>query len=156
MEEEIQTRKGGRAARRAKRLNAPIVHPPPLLANVPVYEVANAEGVEQIHEMAMRIVEDIGVEFREAQALETWKRTDAEVEGQRVRIGRDTLLELVAKAPSEYTHHARNAERTVTVGGKSMVVSPSYGPAYIYDLDGVRRPATVEDLNNLQKLNHMA
>ena len=156
MEEEIHTRKGGRAARRAKRLNAPIIHHPPLTTNVPLYEVASAEGVEQIHETAMRIVEEIGVEFREAQAIETWEKTEAEVDGARVRIGRDALLALVAKAPSEYIHHGRNAERTVTVGGKSMVVSPSYGPAYIYDLDGVRRPAGVEDLNNLQKLNHMA
>ena len=47
MEEEIPTRKGGRAARRAKRLNAPIIHHPPLTTNVPLYEVASAEGVEQ-------------------------------------------------------------------------------------------------------------
>ena len=71
MEEEIQTRKGGRAARRAKRLNAPVIHHPPLMTNVPLYEVANAEGVEQIHETAMRIVEEIGVEFRESHAIET-------------------------------------------------------------------------------------
>lgn len=154
--EEKQSRQGGRAARRAKRVNAPIVHNPALVPNVPVYEVANAEGVEQIHELAMRIVEDIGVDFREDAALQTWGKTDAQIDGQRVRIGRETLLSLVDKAPSEYTHHGRNSARTVTVGGSSMVVSPSYGPPFIYDLDGVRRPATLDDLNNLQKLNHMA
>ena len=37
-----------------------------------------------------------------------------------------------------------------------MVVSPSYGPAFILDFEGRRRHATLEDLNNLQKLNHMA
>jgi choline dehydrogenase len=82
--------------------------------------------------------------------------TDAQIDGQRVRVGRETLLSLVDKAPSEYTHHGRNSERTVNVGRSSMVVSPSYGPPFIYDLDGVRRTATLEDLNNLQKLNHMA
>jgi trimethylamine--corrinoid protein Co-methyltransferase len=65
MKKEKEVRKGGRAARRTKRINAPIVHNPALIPNVPVYEVANAEGVEQIHELAMRIVEDIGVDFRE-------------------------------------------------------------------------------------------
>ncbi len=154
MEKEI--RKGGRTARRAKRINAPIVHNPALIPNVPVYEVANAEGVEQIHELAMRIVEEIGVDFREDAALQTWGKTDAEIDGQRVRVGRETLLSLVDKAPSEYIHHGRNSERTVNVGRTSMVVSPSYGPPFIYDLDGVRRTATLEDLNNLQKLNHMA
>ena len=153
---EKHTRKGGRAARRAARVNAPIIHQPALMRNVPVYEVVNAEGVEQIHDLAMRIVERIGVDFRDAESLDIWKKTDAEIQGERVRVSRDTLMALVDQAPSEYVHHARNPERTVTVGGRSMVVSPSYGPPYIYDLEGKRRTATLEDLHNLQKLNHMA
>ena len=149
-------RKGGRSARRAAIKNAPIIHHPPLIAKVPVYEIANTEGVEQIHELAMRIVEQIGVEFRDEIALEYWKTTDAEIDGFKVRISKETLLSLVDKAPSTYTHHARNEERSVIVGGQSKVISPSYGPPYIYDLNGERRPATKDDLNNLQKLNHMA
>ena len=156
LQPEKHTRKGGRAARRAARVNAPIIHQPALMRNVPVYEVVNAEGVEQIHDLAMRIVEHIGVDFRDAESLDIWKKTDAEIQGERVRVSRDTLMALVDRAPSEYVHHARNPERTVTVGGRSMVVSPSYGPPYIYDLEGKRRTATLEDLHNLQKLNHMA
>ena len=156
LQPEKHTRKGGRAARRAARVNAPIIHQPALMRNVPVYEVVNAEGVEQIHDLAMRIVESIGVDFRDAESLDIWKKTDAEIQGERVRVSRDTLMGLVDQAPSEYVHHARNPERTVTVGGRSMVVSPSYGPPYIYDLEGKRRTATLEDLHNLQKLNHMA
>ena len=156
LQPEKHTRKGGRAARRAARVNAPIIHQPALMRNVPVYEVVNAEGVEQIHDLAMRIVESIGVDFRDAESLEIWKKTDAEIQGERVRVSRDTLMALVDQAPSEYVHHARNPKRTVTVGGHSMVVSPSYGPPYIYDLEGKRRTATLEDLHNLQKLNHMA
>lgn len=156
LQPEKHTRKGGRSARRAARVNAPIIHQPALVPNIPVYEVVNAEGVEQIHDLAMRIVENIGVDFRDAESLEIWKKTDAEIQGERVRVSPDTLMALVDKAPSEYVHHARNPQRTVTVGGRSMVVSPSYGPPYIYDLEGKRRPATLEDLHNLQKLNHMA
>ena len=156
LQPEKHTRKGGRSARRAARVNAPVIHQPALVPNIPVYEVVNAEGVEQIHDLAMRIVENIGVDFRDAESLEIWKKTDAEIQGERVRVSRDTLMALVDQAPSEYVHHARNPQRTVTVGGRSMVVSPSYGPPYIYDLEGKRRPATLEDLHNLQKLNHMA
>jgi len=156
LQPEKHTRKGGRSARRAARVNAPIIHQPALVPNIPVYEVVNAEGVEQIHDLAMRIVESIGVDFRDAESLDIWKKTDAEIQGELVRVSRDTLMALVDQAPSEYVHHARNPERTVTVGGRSMVVSPSYGPPYIYDLEGNRRTATLEDLHNLQKLNHMA
>ena len=108
MEEEIFTRKVVLAARRESLLNAPVIHHPPLITQVPLYEVANAEGEEQIHELAMRIVEELGVEFRESQALEIWGKTDAEISGQNVRVNRRTLLDLVEKAPSEFTHHARN------------------------------------------------
>lgn len=149
-------RRRGRGARRAARLNAPIVHLPALARNVPVFEVTNKEGEELIHDLAMRIVEEIGVEFRDAESLGLWREAGAEVEGERVRIGRDALLALVAKAPAEYVQHGRNPERTVRVGGEHMVISPSYGPPFILDLEGRRRHATLGDLNNLQKLNHMA
>ena len=144
-----ERRRRGRGARRAARLNAPFVHLPTLLRRVPVFEVANAEGVELIHDLAMRMVEEAGVEFRDEESLALWRGAGAEVEGERVRIGRDALLALVAQAPSEYVQHARNPERTVRVGGEHMVISPSYGPPFILDLEGRRRHATLEDLDNL-------
>ena len=79
LQPEKHTLKGGRAARRAARVNAPVVHQPALMRNVPVYEVVNAEGVEQIHDLAMRIVERIGVDFRDAESLDIWKKTDGKI-----------------------------------------------------------------------------
>ncbi len=149
-------RRRSRAERREERLNAPIVHFPPLTPKVPLYEVTNDEGVEMIHELAMRIVEEVGVEFRDAESLDIWRKTGAEIDGECVRLGREELLDLISHAPAEYTHHARNPERTVRIGGQYMVVSPSYGPPYVLDLEGIRRLATLDDLNQLQKLNHMA
>ena len=61
--EEKKTRKGGRSARRSLRLNAPVVHHPALISKIPIYEVANQEGVDQIHEMAMQIIEEIDFSF---------------------------------------------------------------------------------------------
>ncbi len=150
------TRRGGRKGRRSEAMNAPVVHHPALISKIPVYEVANAEGVEMIHDFAMRLVEEIGVEFRDAESLEIWGRTDAEITGQRVRVSRQTLLALIEKAPEAFTHHARNPDCSVRVGGTSKVVAPSYGAPFVVDLDGVRRHATLDDLNMLQKLNHMA
>ena len=149
-------RRGGSASRRAKRQNAPIVHKPTLVRSIPVYEILNDEGVEQVHDLAMRIVEDVGIEFRDPESVGYWRTTDAEIDGERIRVSRETLLQLVGKAPSEFTHHARNPERSVRVGGRNMVFSPSYGPPFIRDLENERRHATLEDLNNLQKINHMA
>ncbi|MDH3452994.1 MAG: trimethylamine methyltransferase family protein, partial [Gammaproteobacteria bacterium] len=153
---EEKPRRRGRSSRRAARIDSPIVHHPTLVRNIPIFEIVNQEGVEMIHELAMRIVEQIGVDFRDAEALEIWRRSGAEIDGERVRSGRDELMALVDLAPETYVQHARNPDRTVTVGGPHTVVSPSYGPPFILDLDGKRRQATLDDLNNLQKINHMA
>lgn len=149
-------RQGGSKARREAIACAVMKHHPEIRRQIPIMEVCNQEGVERIHEFAMRVAEEIGCEFQDEESLEYWRQTGAEIDGQRVRIGREELLELVAKIPSSFTHHARNPERSVKVGDGSAVVSPSYGAPFVRDMDGVRRYATVQDLNNLQKLNHMA
>ncbi len=149
-------RKGGSKARREAVANAVITHHPEIRRQIPIMEVCNQEGVECIHEFAMRVAEEIGCEFQDEESLDYWRQTGAEINGQCVKIGRDELLELIAKIPSSFTHHARNPDRSVRVGDGSAVVSPSYGAPFVRDMDGIRRYATIEDLNNLQKLNHMA
>jgi len=149
-------RLGGSKGRHAAIANKPIVHHPSLQRKIPIMEVTNQEGVELIHDFAMRTVEQIGCEFQDEESLDYWRQTGAEIKGQRVFIGREELLALVEKIPSSFTHHARNPERSVKVGDGHAVVSPSYGAPFVRDMDGVRRYATMEDLNNLQKLNHMA
>ena len=149
-------RQGGSKARREAVASAVIKHHPEIRRQIPIMEVCNQEGVERIHEFAMRVAEEIGCEFQDEESLDYWRQTGAEIDGQRVKIDREELLELVARIPSSFTHHARNPERSVKVGDGSAVVSPSYGAPFVRDMEGVRRYATLEDLNNLQKLNHMA
>ena len=149
-------RRGGRTARHEAIRTAPVVHRPTLVRNVPVVDLLDADGVERVHDLAMRIVEDVGVEFRHGPSLEIWRRTGARVEGERVRAPRDLLMEMVARAPAEYVHHARNSERSVTIGGSNTVFSPSYGNPFVRDFDGRRRDATLADLDMIQKLTHMA
>lgn len=156
MSEAGKKRRGGHEGRRNARLKAPIVHRGTLVRNIPTYQVVNEEGVELIHNTAMRIVEEIGVDFRDRESLDIWRKAGADVSDERVRVSREMLMSLIAKAPEEYDHHARNPDRTVRVGGSNMVYAPSYGPPFVLDFDNNRRHATLEDLNNFQKINHMA
>jgi trimethylamine--corrinoid protein Co-methyltransferase len=149
-------RKGGSKARRAAIANSKVIHFPEIRRKIPIMEVTNQEGVELIDDFAMRVAEEIGCDFQDEESLDYWRKTGAEIDGTRVKIGRKELLELVDKIPSAYTHHARNPQRSVRVGDGSAVVSPSYGAPFVRDMEGNRRYATLEDLNNLQKLNHMA
>ena len=149
-------KRGGSGARRETRLNAPIIHNPTLQRNIPLYEVTNREGVEMIHDFAMRTVEQVGCVFQDEESLSFWRKTAAEIKGERVYIGRDELMSLISTAPSSYLHHARNPERTVRIGDGHAAIAPSYGAPFVQDMAGERRYATLDDLNNLQKLNHMA
>ena len=156
MNEDKPKRKGGRKQKKQEIKNAPVIHRPSLNRKIPIYDVINDAQVEQIHDFAMDVVEQVGCEFRDHEVLEIWAKTDAEIQGQNVKISREKLLGLLSLAPSSYTHHARNPARSVQVGDGSAVISPSYGPPFVLDMKGERRYATLDDLNNFQKLNHDA
>jgi trimethylamine--corrinoid protein Co-methyltransferase len=148
-------RRGGRKARRAERLATPVISFPTLVRKIPVYEVVNREGVELIHDASMEILEEVGIEFRDPEALAYWREAGAEVAGERVRIPRDLLLALVAKAPEVYTLHGRNPERTVKIGGDNTVFVPTYGSPFVLDFDNQRRYSTLEDLQAFHQLAHL-
>lgn len=149
-------RRGGRRARRERRLAAPLVSLPTLVRNIPVYEVLDEEGLELIHGASMRVLEETGIEFRDPEALAIWKAAGAEVTGERVRMGRELVMDLVATTPEVITLHARNPERTVRIGGRNTVFAPTYGSAYVLDLDGERRYSTLADLEAFHKLAYLA
>ncbi len=146
-------RSGGRATRREARLHAPIIHRPTLVREIPVYELLDAEGVALVHETAMTILEEIGIDFIDDEALDLWKDAGAEVSGTLVRIPRELVMSLIEQAPPEFTLHARNPDRTVRIGGRNMIFHPN-GGAYLCDLEGVRRRAVKADLPTIVKLVH--
>ena len=113
---ERRRRRGGSAARRAAVASAAIVHHPEIRRGIPLMEVTNDEGIELIHDFAMRVVEQIGCDFQDEESLYYWRQTGAEIRGERVFIGRDELLELISGIPSSYVHHARNPQRSARVG----------------------------------------
>jgi trimethylamine---corrinoid protein Co-methyltransferase len=78
------------------------------------------------------------------------------VQGERVRIPRGLARQLCATAPGRFTQLARNPERNVQIGGRSLVLAPVYGPPFVRDLDGGRRYATIEDFRNFVKLGYMS
>lgn len=150
-------RGGGGAARRAERSAVSIETARYITRNIPNLEILNDEALEIIEANAETVLEEIGVNFVEnPAALERWREAGADVRGERVHIPRGLARQLCATAPSSFTQHARNPERSVEIGGKNLVLAPVYGPPFVRDLDGVRRYATIEDFRNFVKLSYMA
>jgi trimethylamine--corrinoid protein Co-methyltransferase len=117
-------------------------------------EVLSADQVESIHDSSLKVLEEIGMDFLDEEALAILKAAGAEVQPgtQRVRFPRGLVLEAVAKAPSEFTLHARNAEHSLTVGGNHLNFGSVASAPNVSDLDKGRRPGKFEDYCNLIRL----
>ncbi|MCP5086126.1 MAG: trimethylamine methyltransferase family protein [Rhodobacteraceae bacterium] len=148
--------RGGRAARVQARTNPPPVYLPTLNRRIGPIDLLGPEGVERIHNAAMTILETTGIEFRDPVALADWKRAGADVQGERVRIGREMLMDLISTVPSTYRMHARNPERSVDVGGRNAVFANAYGAPFVYGVDGVRRPSQLSDARNFFRMAQMS
>ena len=149
----VGRRRGGirqAAAARARRSVEAVVQP---VNRIPTYAILDPDAEEAIHQASMRILEEVGVDFRgDAEALALWREAGAEVAGERVRIPPELAMAQLALAPDRFTQHARNPDRSVEIGGPNLVLAPVYGPPYVRDLDGTRRRGTLEDLENFIKL----
>ncbi|MGX0975227.1 trimethylamine--corrinoid protein Co-methyltransferase [Roseovarius sp. MBR-51] len=152
-----RSRGGGGAARRAERTAVSVETARYIERNIPNYEVLTEEALEIIEANAEIVLEEIGVNFvQNPAALERWRNAGADVQGERVRIPRGLARQLCATAPSRIIQHARNPERTVEIGGKSLVLAPVYGPPFVRDMEGGRRYATMEDFRKFVKLGYMS
>jgi len=150
-------RGGGGAARRAERTAISVETARFIERNIPNFEILTEEALEIIEYNADTVLEEIGVNFVDnPAALDRWREAGADVTGERVRIPRRLARNLCATAPQRFVQHARNPERSVEIGGRSLVLAPVYGPPFVRDLEGGRRYATIEDFRNFVKLGYMS
>ncbi len=152
-----RTRGGGGAARRAERSAVSFETAKYIERNIPNFEVLNEEALETIEHNAETVLEEIGVNFVDnPAALARWKDAGADVQGERVHIPRGMAKQLCQTAPSQFTQHARNPDRSVVIGGNNLVLAPVYGPPFVHDAHGGRRYATLEDFQKFVKLGYMS
>ncbi len=149
-----RTRSGGRAGN-ARRDNPRAIDQMPW--RIPVNldrptEPLDADGVQAIHNGAMRILEDIGIEFLNPEALGILKKAGCSVTGENVKMGRDFVMEMVAHAPSEFTITPRNPDRAIPVGGKHILFGNVSSPPNYADLSTGKITGNFEGFQNLMKL----
>ncbi len=141
-----QTGKGGANVGQLSR--APITNPYPPMEILPNFEL------DMIHDTAMRVVSELGLQFQNDKAIDILAANGADVDRDTgmVRLAADRLMEWVGKAPAEFTLHARNPARNTIIGGNRINFSPVSGPPNASDLDNGRRPGSKRDQDNLIKL----
>ena len=150
-------RPNARDAKRAARTARGAASQPYIVRKIPRFEVLGEEGLAIIEDNADRILEEVGIEFREdPEVLEIWRKAGANVDGERVRMPRGMCRQLIREhAPREFTQVARNPARDVRIGGDATVFVPAYGSPFVRNLDEGRRYARIEDFRNFAKLVYM-
>ncbi|MBL8093656.1 MAG: trimethylamine methyltransferase family protein [Anaerolineales bacterium] len=114
-------------------------------------ELLDAEQLERIHLASLQILEEIGIDFQDPEALGLWQAAGADVDwgAQRVRLDRGLVLDLVAQAPRSFTWRARNPVHDVLLGPGVAAFGPCGGMAYVLDHTQTRRPGTLGDYEDL-------
>ncbi|QHQ33977.1 trimethylamine methyltransferase family protein [Algicella marina] len=148
-------RSGGRAGNSRRAGSGPAIRQSPWAqpenTDRPT-EPLTETGVAAIHDGAMRILEDIGIEFLNDEALEHLRRAGCTIEGQNVRMGRDWVMEMLSHAPASFTITPRNPDRTITIGGRSMAFVNVSSPPNVMDMDRGRRVGDFESFRDFMKL----
>lgn len=148
-----------RAPRRARRKESPLLNLPfrQVRHPLPPYDFLPPEQIEKLHQASLHILENVGLDFLDAEALDIWQQAGAKVDhaGRHVWIDRGLVSEALASAPRSFTWRARNPAHAVTVGDNFITFGPNGGMVYAADLDRGRRPGAMADYENFVKLSQL-
>ena len=120
----------------------------------PPLEAISRDELAFIQDRSLRVLEEIGIEFLHDRALDILADAGADVDRatKRVRFPRALVGEAVANAPPEFTLHARNPERSITIGGNRITFCPVASPPFAHDLERGRREGNFADFCDFLRL----
>ncbi|MFB6184911.1 MAG: trimethylamine methyltransferase family protein [Haloarculaceae archaeon] len=107
-----------------------------------------------IHDASLTVLSDVGMGVEHDQARRILDDAGATVDGETVTVSPSVVADCLDAAPSSFTWHARNPERTVTVGEGPAVITPGMGGRHVWRPGAERRAATMDDFEMLARLTH--
>ncbi len=122
----------------------------------PQMEVFPEDQIADMHETALRVLQELGVKVLLPEARRIFATAGARVDEdtQMVFIGRDLVEAAVASAPKSIACHAGARDRDFTLELGSLVFQPGAGAPNATDLERGRRPASGQDYIEFLKLTH--
>jgi trimethylamine--corrinoid protein Co-methyltransferase len=117
--------------------------------------IVSDDELESIHLASLQVLRNTGMDFLHPRARELLAAAGADVDGDRVRLDPDLVLELVGRAPAEFTLHARDPANDLRIGGDHVVFGAVASAPMIGDRVGGRRAGSHEDFRALVKLSHV-
>lgn len=117
-------------------------------------ELLSDSDIEKILQTSMDILTKKGMLIQSEAACELLGQAGAKFNANKEHIifTEELIRESLKSCPPKFTVEARNSSRNVTIGDSTLTVTPGYGSAFIADVNGERKNATMEDFNNFVKL----
>ena len=117
-------------------------------------KVLAEDDMRQIHEAVLQVMSEVGVRVEHKGALGIYRDCgcDVDFEKQIVRIPEHVLNKALSTAPSEFTLYGKTPEYDVNVNLEDVYTIGGSSALSVLDLDGIRRPATLQDLSDLTRL----
>ena len=120
------------------------------------YKVLIDDQVEDIHEASLEVLAEVGVRVEYRPALELMADCGCNVDFNKriVKIPEHILRKALESAPSRFTLYGRKPEFDVHVNTQNVYTIGGSSALFVLDLDGKRRPATLQDLVDLTRLQN--
>ena len=109
-------------------------------------------GVYAIHKAAMHILSEIGIKMLNPEALVVLEAAGCKIVEDTVFFDEEMVMEMVSKAPPEYTITPRNPERKIHIGGNNLVFGNVSSPPNYWDLETGKKSGTFKSFSDLMKL----
>jgi len=118
------------------------------------YQVLNDDQIHQVHLAVLQVLEEAGVFLDYEPALKIFADNGCKVDfdKKRVYVSEHILNKALSTAPSRFTFHGLKPEYDVHVDTTSIYTIGGSSALFVTDLDGHRRSATMQDLEDLTRL----
>ncbi|MCK5835974.1 MAG: trimethylamine methyltransferase family protein [Desulfobacula sp.] len=110
------------------------------------------DQIQIIHNACMRILNTVGISFKEPEAIEIFKNHGFKIDGDIVFFEESQVLKALETVPSEFTIQARNPKNNIKLGGEHFAFGPAWAAPFVIDTDGTRRTGTLKDHEDFCKL----
>jgi len=118
-------------------------------------EVLTPAEVQRIHDATLHIIENVGVRFPSARALEIWAASGADVDFEKkvVKVKPRVIEEALKKAPPVYTLAARDPQQDLPLDGNHVYVGTDGCGVEVIDIEtGVRRMSKLDDVRDIARI----
>ncbi len=110
------------------------------------------DELESLHLASLDVLQSIGIDVMLPEARDYFTRAGASVDGERVRIPGQVIMDAIATVPSQFTFHARNPAKTIQIGDGWLAFGTVGSAPNSSDLEHGRRPGNLEDYRRFLKL----